>query len=457
MNRVLIAGTGSGSGKTTIVCGLCRCFQNMNLNVHTFKCGPDYIDSMFHSRVLGVNTGNLDSWFCDASTVCEILHENGKNSDISLIEGVMGYYDGVGFSTKASAYEIADITQTPVILVIDCHGMSTSINAVLSGFAGFKENSHIKGVIFNRLSERLYPMAAKMAESLGIEPLGYMPYKKESVLESRHLGLVTAEEIKDFNEKINNLAGQMKETIDLQGILKLSEGAGDLKICEQEYKKYPVRIAVAKDSAFCFLYKDNMDFLKKAGCEIVYFSPLNDVKLPENIHGLILSGGYPELFAKRLSDNISMRESIYNAVNNGFPTIAECGGFLYLHDELEDNTGKAYQMAGVIHAKGCKTQRLQRFGYMTMKAESDNLLAKKGEEFTAHEFHYWSSTDLGTAFSIKKAADESVALGVHATKNLYAGFPHIYFYGNRKAAENFLQKAYDRMEKKDEFAINTGD
>jgi cobyrinic acid a,c-diamide synthase len=186
----------------------------------------------------------------------------------------------------------------------------------------------------------------------------------------------------------------------------------------------------------------------------VYFSPLNDSKLPENIHGLILSGGYPELYAERLSDNISMRESIYKAVNDGLPTIAECGGFLYLHDELEDNAGKAYQMAGVIHARGCKTQRLQRFGYMTMKAEKDNVLAKKGEEFSAHEFHYWSSTDLGHGFSIKKASDGSAALGVHVTKTMYAGFPHIYFYGNRKAAERFLQKAYERMEKKDEFAVN---
>ena len=208
MSRIMIAGTGSGSGKTTIVCGLCQCFKDMGLNISALKCGPDYIDSMFHSRVLNMSTGNLDSWFCDNATIKYLLAGKEDKSDITIVEGVMGYYDGQGFSTKGSSYEIADITDTPVILIVNCRGMSNSIGAVVKGYLGYEKNNNIKGVIFNNLSDRLYGNAARIVKDMGIEPLGYMPYKKNAVLESRHLGLVTSAEVEHFQEKINSIAEQ---------------------------------------------------------------------------------------------------------------------------------------------------------------------------------------------------------------------------------------------------------
>ena len=208
MSRIMIAGTGSGSGKRTIVCGLCQCFKDMGLNISALKCGPDYIDSMFHSRVLNMSTGNLDSWFCDNATIKYLLAGKEDKSDITIVEGVMGYYDGQGFSTKGSSYEIADITDTPVILIVNCRGMSNSIGAVVKGYLGYEKNNNIKGVIFNNLSDRLYGNAARIVKDMGIEPLGYMPYKKNAVLESRHLGLVTSAEVEHFQEKINSIAEQ---------------------------------------------------------------------------------------------------------------------------------------------------------------------------------------------------------------------------------------------------------
>lgn len=454
ISRIMIAGTGSGSGKTTITCGLCKCFQEMNLKVRAFKCGPDYIDSMFHSKVLGIQTGNLDSWFCDSDTLKELLIQNGKDSDISVIEGVMGYYDGAGFTEKGSSYEIAAMTNTPVILVVNCRGVSTSIGALLKGFLEFRENSQIRGVIFNQLSEKLYQQAADIAKTMGIMPLGYLPYQKESSLPSRHLGLVTADEIVHFKEKIDKIAEQMKKTVDLEGMKKIALGAKALQQtvsipCNERQEKAPLRIAVAKDAAFCFLYQDNIDYLERNGCEIVYFSPLMDTAIPTGVHGVILSGGYPELYAKELSKNQSMRKSIAGAIQGGLPCIAECGGFLYLQKELESAEGEVFPMAGVIDGKGFQTKRLQRFGYMTLCTEQETMLAGKGEKILAHEFHYWNSSSLGTDYQVTKASDGSVADSGYGTESLYAGFPHIYFYGNRKAADRFIKtcRAYQGREK----------
>ena len=216
MSRIMIAGTGSGSGKTTIVCGLCRCIKDLGRTPSALKCGPDYIDAMFHSRVLKMRTGNLDSWFCDKTTIRTLLAKKEKSSDIAVIEGVMGYYDGAGFSTKGSSFEIAQITDTPVILIVNCRGISNSVGAVLKGFTTFQENSQIRGVIFNQMSEKLYPQAKKAAQELGLIPLGFLPYKKGGALESRHLGLVTADEVVHFKEKIDTIAAQMEKSLDLE-------------------------------------------------------------------------------------------------------------------------------------------------------------------------------------------------------------------------------------------------
>lgn len=452
MSRIMIAATGSGSGKTTIVCGLCQCIKDMGLMPSALKCGPDYIDSMFHSRVLKMKTGNLDSWFCDKNTIKELLFRKESESDITIIEGVMGYYDGQGFSTKGSSYEIADITDTPVILIVNCRGMSNSIGAVLKGYKEYIKNNHIKGVIFNNLSSKLYKAASTAALNAGIKPLGYLPVNKAIALESRHLGLVTSNEVEHFQEKVEAIAKLMKESIDIEGIIELAGTASKqeayygldyfynkaYKKAEETRRKDIIRIAVARDEAFCFLYEDNLLVLEEQGCELIYFSPLKDKKLPHDIDGLLLYGGYPELHAKALSDNISMRNDIADKIRSGLPCIAECGGYLYLHKKLETPDNKVYPMAGVIDGTGYNAGRLQRFGYMTLTANKNTMLADKGESFLAHEFHYWNSDCKGNDYLVTKASDESVEMAGYGSETLYAGFPHIYFPGNKEAAKRFV-------------------
>lgn len=482
MSRIMISGTGSGSGKTTIVCGLCRCIKDLGRTPSALKCGPDYIDAMFHSRVLKMRTGNLDSWFCDKTTIRTLLAKKEKSSDITVIEGVMGYYDGAGFSTKGSSFEIAQITDTPVILIVNCRGISNSVGAVLKGFTTFQENSQIRGVIFNQMSEKLYPQAKKAAQELGLIPLGFLPYKKGGALESRHLGLVTADEVVHFKEKIDTIAAQMKKSLDLEGILALAETAVPLKENEdireaEEKEKEPVtaldkpestglqdtagnklRIAVAKDAAFCFLYEDNLEYLRANGCELVFFSPLSDKKLPEKIDGLLLYGGYPELHTKALSENETLKSEIKEQILGGLPCIAECGGFLYLHETLETPEKERFPMCGVIAGNGFGTGKLCRFGYMTLTAQKDTMLAAKGETIRAHEFHYWNSDNIGADYEITKASDNTAASGGYGTDTLYAGFPHIYFYGNEAAAKRFLKacEMYHENNIKDVHAISYG-
>nr|WP_275061762.1 cobyrinate a,c-diamide synthase [Diplocloster agilis] len=448
----MIAGTGSGSGKTSVTCGILNCLIRRGHSAAAFKCGPDYIDTMFHSRVLGVSTGNLDSFFADPDTLRRLILKNGREKEISIVEGVMGYYDGIGFTDAGSSCDIAKLTDTPVVLLVNCRGMGCSALAVLKGFVEFRQPSMIRGVIFNMMSESLYPEAKRLAEEMGLSVFGYVPRQKQELLfQSRHLGLVTAREIENFKEIVDRFSDQLERTIDLDGLLALAQSAppvyskavsGETVSAPKGNKRTgPLRIAVAKDEAFCFLYRDNMDYLREHGCEIVYFSPLHDSGLGENIGGLILSGGYPELYAEKLASNEPMRSQIRQQIENGLPCIAECGGFLYLHEELEGEDGVYYPMAGVIRGRGYKTERLQRFGYLELKPESDCLLGEPGDVIRAHSFHYWDSEDKGSAFQAVKPGKRSKWREGIASDTLYAGFPHLYFYGNAKAADRFIAKA----------------
>lgn len=433
MRRIVIAGTHSGCGKTTVTCALLSALSARGLEISSFKCGCDYIDPMFHEKIIGVRSHNLDSFFCDDNTVRYILHENSKNCDISVIEGVMGFYDGV--NGLGSAFSVSEVTESPVLMVVECKGMSDSIGAVVSGFVRYKPNNII-GIIFNRLPEKLVPLAERICSENNVEYLGRMPVHKY-VIESRRLGLVTAEEIPDITEKIRLLGGLAEKYIRLDRIMELSERIfpvfSDLHI---KKKSSPV-IAVARDKAFCFIYRDNIELLEKYGCRIEYFSPLEDSKIPENADGLILYGGYPELWAEKLSENIQMLESVKKMIDKGMPVIAECGGFMYLHEYITDGN-KIFRMVGALKGHAYKTDRLQRFGYVTLTSESDSLLFEKGWKIPAHEFHYWDSTDNGNSLIAEKHDGRSWSCGV-CTKNMYAGFPHIYFYSDTRVMERFAE------------------
>ena len=374
--RILLAAGASGSGKTLITCGLLQALVNRNLTVASFKCGPDYIDPMFHSRVIGAKSANLDTFFTSPEVTRYLLSENAANCEIAVMEGVMGYYDGVaGTTTQASAYDLASVTDTPAILIVNSKGMSMSLAAYIKGFAEYLKDSHIKGVILNQMSPMLYPRMKELLEKeTGLSVLGYVPKVEDCVIESRHLGLVLPDEIPQLRERLQKLARILEDTLEIDEILKLAADAPEVQAAEPQisfHLEKPVRIGVAEDEAFCFYYKDNFRLLKSMGAELVTFSPMRDVHLPENLKGLILGGGYPELNARELEANASMREDVRRALNDGMPCLAECGGFMYLHDEMEAMDGNSYHMAGVISGRAYRTQRLNRFGYVTLTQKKE--------------------------------------------------------------------------------------
>lgn len=432
MTRFLIAGTHSGCGKTTVTCAVLAALKRRGLRLSAFKCGPDYIDPMFHREVLGVQTHNLDSFFCDAVTLRHLLESRSEGCDAAVIEGVMGYYDGA----EGSAASIAGITETPAVIVIDCKGMSDSIGAVMQGFLRYREENQIAGFIFNRLPEKLIPLAQTLCRELGTGYFGCLPRTKLT-FESRHLGLVTAGEIADLQEKLSQLGALAEQHLCLDRLLAL-----DVPKITAQSPEYPVFqespvIAVARDKAFCFHYAENLELLEKMGCTLRYFSPIHDAVLPE-ADGLILCGGYPELYAGKLSDNLSMRQNIREAVSGGMPVIAECGGFLYLHESLQTAEGGHFPMVGVIPGECYPTGRLGRFGYVTLTAARDNLLCAEGGQLRAHEFHYWDSNSCGDAFDAVKPDGRNWKC-IHANMTMYAGFPHLYFYADPDAAERFVR------------------
>lgn len=432
--RIMLAGTNSGCGKTTVTCAILQALVNRGLQIGAFKCGPDYIDPMFHSKIIGTKSGNLDLHFFSENTLRYLLIRNARDRDVSIIEGVMGYYDGMGITTtRASSYEVAKTTNSPVVLVVSAKGASLSVLATIQGFLTLYPDNNIKGVILNQCTAMTYGALAKVIEErLGIRVFGYLPKMADCALESRHLGLVTAAEVENLREKLFSLAQQAEKTIDLDGLLALAEDADSVGCEPVELPRMePVRIAVAKDNAFCFYYEDSLEVMKEMGADIVFFSPLSDKKLPDNIHGLYLGGGYPELYAEELSSNTSMQESVRVALEDGLPCIAECGGFMYLTEAIGD-----FPMVGYLPGNCFGNGKLTRFGYVNLRAKKDNMLCKAGEEMPAHEFHHWDCTQPGNDFIATKSTGKQWDCAV-VNDRLYAGYPHFHFYANLAFAKGF--------------------
>ena len=441
--RLLLAGIGSGCGKTTVTTALLRALQRRGVPLAAFKCGPDYIDPMFHTEALGVPSRNLDLFFVDEAEVRGQLARHIPTDGVGIIEGVMGFYDGVsGTTDTASAAHVARATNTPAVLVVRPRGQSLSLAAEIKGFRDFAPNT-LAGVILNGVSAGMYPYYRAIAEKAGLRVYGFLPPVPEAEIPDRHLGLVTAAEIGGLQGKLDRLADAAEQGLDLDGLLALARTAPPL-VDETAplvpVVDKPVRIAVARDKAFCFYYADNLDVLRALGAELVPFSPLTDAALPKDIDGLYLGGGYPEVHKEQLAANRTMRDSIRAAVRGGLPTIAECGGFLYLHRTLD-----GAEMAGVLDADTMLTKKLQPFGYVTLTARRDNLLCRAGEQIRAHAFHYAVSTDEGADFDAAKPNGRAWAC-IHANDTLYAGFPHLYFRANPAFAENFVRACAQRRD-----------
>lgn len=456
--RIMLAAPKSGSGKTLLTCGLLEVLRRRGLNPIACKCGPDYIDPMFHRYVLGIPGRNLDSFFMPAEGVRKVLVDavREEQAGIAVLEGVMGYYDGLGGTeTSASSWEIAEITDTPAILVLDCKGSSLSAAAMASGFLHFRKKSHIAGVILNRVSSMYYErLAAAVEEASGLPVLGYLPESEEYRMESRHLGLFLPGEIDRLRERIGRLADQMEKSIAVERVLEVAgmlplrienkekekaenesmeaESIAKFPACQEQKVTSRVRIGVARDEAFCFYYQENFRLLEQMGAELVYFSPLRDKKIPDRVDGLLFGGGYPENYARELAKNAAMRESIRRSIAAGMPFLAECGGFLYLHRTLEGSDGKHWEMAGVYPFDAYRTNRLRRFGYV-------RLLTSSGQEIHGHEFHYWESEDPGTDWEAVKPTGNRSWRCIHEKGGQIGGFPHLYY----ASCPDFLRKWLD--------------
>ncbi len=458
--RILLAAPKSGSGKTLVTCALLGALKKKGLQPAAFKCGPDYIDPMFHRTVLKVPSENLDTFFTGEETR-NIFAELSKDADIAVMEGVMGLFDGLGGTREeGSAYHLAKITDTPIILVVDVHGMGKSMIPLIRGFLDYDTEHLIKGVILNRMTASfLETMRPMLEEELPVPIIGFFPTRKDIHLESRHLGLMLPEEIEDLENQLDAAADQFLETAGLDQLLAIADqakalpdpfaGSSEGKTSEEA----PIlTLAVARDEAFCFYYEANMRAFRKRGVEIRYFSPLHDEKLPPNADGILLGGGYPELYAKQLSENESMKASIRSAiegdtVNGGMPSLAECGGFMYLHESLEDQEGRSYPMVGLVKGNVQFKGKLIRFGYVEL-TEKQPCFLQEGHSIKAHEFHYYDSTDNGDACTAVKPVTGRSWECIHEEEDHFWGFPHLYYPSNEEFTEHFVSEMKKYKEKR---------
>ncbi len=467
MSKFLFAAPASGSGKTTVTCAVLSALKRRGLTVHAFKCGPDYIDPMFHRAALGIPCHNLDLYLTSEGRLKTLFAKYSAGSNVTVVEGVMGFYDGVGgVTTEASAWHVANVLNLPVVLVVRPKGASLSLGNLVNGFQKVPSNaaelcgvdatsldSHLRGIILSDCSEMMYRVLKPMFEKeTGLPVLGFLPHMEDAQFESRHLGLVSAEEDLSLSEKLEKLADAAEAHIDIEGLLSLGE-LGSVT-CEQVTELDPpalestsLRIAVARDEAFQFCYDETLDAFREAGLEPVFFSPIGDSTLPEDISALYLPGGYPELHAKELSENENMKQSIREAFQNELPTIAECGGYLYLGKSLTTPEGEAYDMVGIYSGEAEKTNRPVRFGYAELTSKQNTLVADAGTPVRIHNFHYYESTDLGdTYLATKPVSGRSYETGF-GTEHSYIGFPHLYFAGDPElcarianAAKNYQSK-----------------
>lgn len=434
-SRIMLSATKSGSGKTTITCGLLAALKKAGLAPCSFKCGPDYIDPMFHRTVLGIPVGNLDTFFTDDVTT-RSLFVSEYDGDIAVIEGVMGLYDGVGGTEETgSSYDLARALQTPIILIIDAKGAGRSVVAEIKGFLDYDKYNLIKGVILNRTSK---PFGDKLGEiieeELSIKYLGTVSNIRDAEIGSRHLGLILPEEIEEIHNKLNIIADAIEQSIDISEVKKIADSAIKLDIIEnieQDNTNSWIRLAVARDEAFCFYYRENLKLLSDAGIELVTFSPIRDKALPDDIQGILLGGGYPENYLAELSVNTNLKTEIKNAIKNGMPVLAECGGFMYLMDAIFDKDGNSFEMVGAIKGMAHFEGKLVRFGYVTIE---DDELSIKG-----HEFHYYDTDNNGDDCLAKKPTGARQWNCIHKINGSYIGFPHLYYPSNPDFVKNFVE------------------
>lgn len=445
--RIVIAGVHSGVGKTTIVTGILAALSKRGFQVQSYKVGPDYIDPGFHRLASGKSAHNLDSWLVPAAALADIFADTAAGNDIAIVEGVMGLYDG-GRAGVSSTAAVAKLLKAPVVLVIDAKSMGESAAAVALGFKLYDPEVNLAGVIINRLgSESHRLMVCEALDRLGIPVLGTVFRNNELTMPERHLGLTPVTE-QDSAEVVAKIGQQMAAQVNVEALVAVANTAAALPRVNapvrNRCKQLPVRIGVAQDNVFTFYYPSSLAVLSEFGAELVPFSPLKDEHLPA-VDGIVLGGGFPEMFIKELSANITMRQDILQAAKRGMPIYAECGGLMYLTRQITDFHNQTYDMVGVIPA-ACQMQaKLETVGYVEATALCDTVLCPQGESLRGHEFHFSRMLPDETgkvfpwAFTFKKMRTGAVYPGGYVADNVLASYLHMHFAGNLPAAERFVQ------------------
>ncbi|YCA43083.1 cobyrinate a,c-diamide synthase [Bacillus sp. JZ8] len=443
--RLVVAGTGSGVGKTTLTIGLMAAFKKKGYTVQGFKCGPDYIDPTYHTSVTGRVSRNIDSWMLPHDTVKEIVKRNSEDADISIIEGVMGFYDGKSpFDNRGTTAEISVLTNSPVLLVVNCASMARSAAAIVKGFQMMWEEPNIVSVIANNVgSEGHYKLVKKAIEQeCGIPVVGYVKRNESLSIPERHLGLVPSIERGELHSYFHELGDLISETVDLEALYTLAETEVlDVENPKLVAKDPVVKIAVARDKAFNFYYEENLELLKANGAEIVEFSPLNGENVPSDVQGLYIGGGFPEEFANELSLQEQVKESFKDTIGSGMPTLAECGGFMFLADSIETTNGEIHKMVGVVPGRVKMQKKRAALGYREIRGSEGNYLLDGGHEAKGHEFHYSTfegDEEFTPAYETKGM--RGVKKEGYMKGNLLAGYTHFHFGSCPQMVEKWIAK-----------------
>lgn len=451
--RLVIAATQSGSGKTTIVTGLLAALRKRGLKVQSYKVGPDYIDPGYHALASGRAAHNLDTWLTPMDLIPSLFAEESAGADLAVVEGVMGLFDG-GRNGVSSTAQIARILQAPVLLVIDVKAMGASAAAIAQGFRAYDENIRVAGVILNRLgSETHETMIREAMAKINMPVYGALRRNENLRMPERHLGLLPVQENEEL-QVIRKMGEAVGSQLAIDDILSLAASAPSLTIATKDETQAAVlphcRIGVARDEAFSFYYPTSLSVLQRLGAELVPFSPLHDTALPK-VDGLLIGGGFPEMFAASLAANERLREAIKRQAAAGMPIYAECGGYMYLMESLQDFQGKTYAMTGVFPGRASMTGRLQMVGYVTAELQQDSILGKAGDRIQGHEFHF--SVEEGESksrpFRFTKLRNGVQYEAGQTAKHALGSYLHLHFAGCSQAAEAFVRscRAWKRAEK----------
>lgn len=445
--RILLAGTNSRVGKTTLTIGVISALRKRGLIVQPFKAGPDYIDPSYHTYVSGRTCRNLDSWMLAKDAVLELFQRQAESCDISVVEGVMGLYDGLAAQEEGSSAHLAKILKSAVILVVDAGSLSRSAAAVVLGYKEFDRDVNLRGVILNNIGSPAHFSSVKYSieNNTGLPVLGFLPKDQDLNLYQRHLGLIPTQEKKPLNSFLNRVTRLVEDNIDVDKVIAISRGSAQLpdfkrRLFPQDRPQLKVNIALAKDAAFNFYYQDNLDILVHHGAKLIEFSPLKDKAIPPGVTGIYIGGGFPELFACRLAKNIALKNDILRLARGGMPVYAECGGMMYLMKNIINFRNKNFAMVGVFDFSVKMGHKLAALGYVNIEVIKDNILSQRNTLARAHVFH-WSSLSgrpgrINFTYHLRK--NETVINDGFSKWNVLASYAHLHFGANERFAKNFL-------------------